>query len=102
VYTHVYMFERILFDEDKRKAVQKTRGVDILRAVMILEGPTLAVEDQRKDYGEIRYLATGQVEGEYYTIVYTTDGSSVRIITAWRAGRHARRRYQEYLRSRTP
>jgi uncharacterized DUF497 family protein len=96
----MYSLERIHFDEEKRKSVLKRRGVDLLSAVLILAGPTLTVEDKRHDYGEDRYIATGEASGEFYTIVYTTLGREIRVITAWRAGRRARRRYQEYLRSR--
>jgi uncharacterized DUF497 family protein len=91
------IFERIEFDEDKRRRVMETRGVDLLRAAMVLAGPILVREDGRNDYGEVRYVATGEAAGDYYTIVYTTRGTTVRIITAWRAGRSARRQYQEHV-----
>jgi uncharacterized DUF497 family protein len=69
---------------------------------LILDGPTISYEDNRHDYGETRQIATGEVEGEYYTIVYTTRGDTFHIITAWRAGRHARHRHQERFGRRTP
>ena len=97
----MYLRDRIVFDEDRRRAVLERRGVDLLKAVLVLAGPTLTIVDKKKDYGEERYIATGEIAGEFYTIVYTTDARSVRIITAWRAGRPARHRYQEYLRSGT-
>ena len=91
------LFERIEFDEDKRRTVLETRGIDLLRAAMVLAGPVLVREDGRNDYGEVRYVATGEAGGDHYTIVYTTRGTTIRIITAWRAGRSARRRYQEHI-----
>jgi uncharacterized DUF497 family protein len=95
------LFERIEFDEGKRRKVLETRGVDLLRAAMVLAGPMLVKEDGRNDYGEIRYVATGEAGGDYYTIVYTTRGTTIRLITAWRAGRSARRRYQDHVGLRT-
>jgi uncharacterized DUF497 family protein len=86
---------KIAWDETKRQAVLKRRGIDLLRAVLVLQGPTIAIEDQRYDYGETRFIATGEIEGEYYTVVFTKDADTVRIVTAWRAGRRARRRHQE-------
>ena len=88
---------RVAFDPAKRIEVLQTRGVDLLRAALILIGPHLSYEDTRHDYGETRIIATGEVEGEFYTIVYTQDGDAFRIVTAWRAGRRARRGFEEFL-----
>jgi uncharacterized DUF497 family protein len=86
---------KIEWDEDKRQRVLRQRGVDLARAALILEGETWVEKDKRHAYGETRYTATGEFEGEYFTIVYTQREDVFRIITAWRAGRRARRRHQE-------
>jgi uncharacterized DUF497 family protein len=86
---------RFIWDEPKRLQVLKRRGVDLLRAALILEGPTIEYEDRRHDYGETRVVATGEYKGEYFTIVYTQQEDAFRIITAWRAGRQARHRHQK-------
>ncbi len=87
------------WDEDKRQAVLQRRHVDLARAALILLGPVVTTEDDRYDYGEARAIATGERNGEYFTIVYTRVGDTFRIITAWRAGRRARRRFEEYCAS---
>ena len=86
---------QIEWDERKRQGLLRQRGIDILRAALILRGDTLIEEDKRHDYGETRYIATGEYEGEYFTVVYTAREDAFRVITAWRTGRRARHRHQE-------
>ena len=42
------------WDEAKRRSVITERGVDLLYAALIFEGPTLTALDDRRDYGEER------------------------------------------------
>ena len=85
---------RFEWDERKRQSVLSLIGVDLLRAALIFNGDILVTEDTRHGYGETRYIATGHFKGDYYTVVYTTREDTLRIITAWRAGRRARYRHQ--------
>ncbi len=85
------------WDEDKPTANLRARGVDFLRAVRIFRGPVLAAEDDRNDYGEVRWRALGGADGEYFLVVYTWRGENRRIISAWRLGKHGKQRYQALL-----
>jgi uncharacterized DUF497 family protein len=84
---------RVSWDERKRLRVLARRGVDFIVAAGIFESDVAIQEDRRRDYGERRYIAIGEFEGEYYTVVYTpridpeTGEDIIRIITAWRSGR---------------
>ena len=89
-----YEFE---WDEAKRSEVFAARGVDILYAALIFEGPVFVKRDDRKDYGEERWTAIGAVEEQCFVVVYTIRDSAVRLITAWKGGRNDRARYQERL-----
>ncbi|TDK37551.1 BrnT family toxin [Rhizobium deserti] len=90
------------WDETKRQQVLRERGVDILYAALIFEGPVLTRTDDRADYGEIRYVSLGVVDDECF-IVVTTDRNNVRrLITAWKGSRNDRSRYQESLARRDP
>jgi uncharacterized DUF497 family protein len=83
------------WDEGKRERLLRERGIDLLDAALIFEGAVLTEIDSRADYGETRYLSTGKVDGEYFVVVHTARPPNVRLVTAWRAGRRARRRYQD-------
>ena len=88
---------RITWDERKRKSVLAERGVDFVDVSGVFEGPLLVREDVKKVYGEKRYIAIGRAEKGHFVVVFSRRQDALHIITAWRAGRNARRRYQELL-----
>jgi len=77
------MFE---WDEEKRAVNLVKHGVDFKRAKAIFDGITLEAPDERCDYGEIRFGAYGEAEGEVLFVVYTWRGRIRRIISARKAG----------------
>jgi uncharacterized DUF497 family protein len=106
VYTKVYMTQRFTWSEAKRQRILAERGFDLLRAARIFRGPVMVTEDVRHDYRETRYIALGVTEGESFTVVFTprqdqrrqdpqTGEDVLHLVTAWRMGRRARRRYQQ-------
>ena len=85
------------WDEAKRRSVITERGVDLLYAALIFEGPTLTALDDRRDYGEERWISLGLVDGECFVVVHTERNGVARLITAWKGGKDERRRYQKGL-----
>lgn len=57
---------------------------------MIFEGPTLEWDDARRDYGERRIRAIGQVDEDILFVVYPWKGAARRIISARLASRRER------------
>jgi hypothetical protein len=49
--------------------------------------------DNRKDYREQRFIALGAYDGEVLRVVFTERDGDIRIISAWKAGKHDRERY---------
>jgi uncharacterized DUF497 family protein len=86
---------RFIWNEAKRQEIWRRRRFDLLHAALIFEGPVLTELDTRFDYGEDRYISIGKVEEEYFVVVHTPAENAYRLITAWRAGRRARREYQK-------
>jgi uncharacterized DUF497 family protein len=60
---------------------------------LIFEGPVIAKEDTRKDYGEQRFRALGKGDDEYYIVAYTLRGSIYWI--------RRRRKWQKTIRRNT-
>lgn len=57
--------------------------------------------DERKDYGEDRYLGIGLLDGRIVVVIYTEPGEElVRIISLRKALSHERKRYEQYLKNR--
>jgi len=52
-------------------------------------------EDKRRDYGEQRFIALGEYDGEVIRLVFTERDRNIRIISAWKANRNDRKSYQK-------
>jgi len=57
----------------------------------------LIFEDTRKDYGEHRYIALGEINSILLMVVFTPRGECFRVISARRATKAERRFYYESL-----
>lgn len=82
------------WDEAKSAANETKHGISFLQAAQIFRGSLLKRPDDRKDYGEQRFIALGVFDGEVLRVVFTERGGDIRLISAWRAGKHDRKRYQ--------
>ncbi|GHD16577.1 hypothetical protein GCM10016234_24860 [Tianweitania populi] len=89
------------WDENKRDETLQSRRVDILYAAGIFEGDVVTSVDQRSDYGEVRLISVGMIEDECFVVLHTQRGHVTRLITAWKGGRNARRKYQACYPGRT-
>lgn len=90
------------WDEKKRAANILKHGVDFVRAALIFEAPVLEKIDNRRDYGEVRWIALGQVDRDIYVLTYTRRGSNIRVISAWKGGRKEHEQYQKSIAGRNP
>ena len=71
-----------------RNLAERGFGFDV--AAMIFAGRVVETIDERREYGETRTIAIGEVDGIVLTVVYT-DRDDVRwIISARRANRRER------------
>ena len=90
------------FEWDPNKAASNLRkhGVSFQTAVLVFADPKALVMQDRVESGEERWQAIGVVEGLFMLVVAHTmceqDGIEViRIISARRANRREKRRYEE-------
>jgi uncharacterized DUF497 family protein len=76
---------KIEFDPAKRQTTIDKRGLDMARAGEIFAGPTLTIADDRKEYGEERFITIGRLRKRMVVIVWTPRGASRRIISLRKA-----------------
>src|SRR5271165_4889063 len=76
---------KIEFDPAKRQATLEHRGLDMARAVEVFAGATLTIADDRKDYGEPRFISIGRLDGRMVVSVWTPRGGARRIISLRKA-----------------
>lgn len=86
------------WDEQKRGTNFDKHGIDLADAVRLFDGPILERRDDRRNYGEIRIVALGPVEGVVLSVVYTKRGTAIRLISARRANRDERETYHANFR----
>jgi len=96
---HGLVFE---WDPAKSERNLKERGFDFAYSARIFEGDILEWEDTRRDYGEPRVVAMGEIDEEVYVVVYTPRESVRRIISARPASRRERDVYRQTFASRDP
>ena len=88
-------------DAKSRKNLRK-RGFDFAFAARVFDQDVLEHEDTRRDYGEPRLVALGDIDGEVFVVVYTWRGTSRRLISARRANRRERHAYRQAVSQRGP
>ena len=59
----------IEFDAAKREATLRARGLDMARAEEVFAGATLTVEDDRRAYGEDRFITIGFLDEMMVVVV---------------------------------
>ncbi len=80
--------------EEKSAANQEKHAISFLQAAQIFRGPILKRTDDRKDYGEPRFIALGAFDGEILCVVFTERDGDIRLISARKASKHEREKYQ--------
>ena len=64
----------------------------------MFDGPVLRATDDRQDYGEERFISTGQLGALVVVVVVHTNRSGrIRLISARMANRKERQAYYEHL-----
>lgn len=90
---------RFEWDEDKNRRNIARHGVAFEDARRIFDGPVLTWIDDRHDYGETREISLGLLDAlAVLLVVHTERGGRIRLISARRATRQERRRYEAAIR----
>ncbi len=72
---------QIEYDPDKRLRTLIERGLDFEDAREVFAGPTRSARDTRMDYGELRTITFGMLQGRMVCLVWTPRGAARRIIS---------------------
>ena len=86
---------KIEFDPAKNDINQAKHGVSLQAATGFNWDTALEREDNRFDYGELRFVAIGLIDASLYVMVFTqgSDDDAVRIISLRSAEKHETRYY---------
>ena len=75
----------ITYDPIKRAQALTDRGLDFEDAKFVFEGVTLEVDDVRRDYGEMRVICYGLLEGRMLVVGYTPRGADRHVFSMRKA-----------------
>jgi uncharacterized protein len=81
------------FDAGKSAANLRERGIGFERFADIDFETAIAIQDDRRDYGELRLRVLGNIDGRLYAAVITPRGSRIRVISLRRANRREEKQY---------
>ncbi len=76
---------RYTWDEHKRQANLEKHGLDFADAHKVFSGHLVLFGDNRRDYGEQRMIAIGQLEILVVLIVHVESDDKIRIISMRKA-----------------
>ncbi|MBF0283143.1 MAG: BrnT family toxin [Magnetococcales bacterium] len=88
---------KITYDPAKRDKTLAERGLDFLRAPEVFAGEQYTRQDDRRDYGEPRFITMGTLDGRMVALVWTPRGQARHIISLRKANERERIRYQAHL-----
>ena len=88
-----------IWDEDKNQQNIAKHGLSFEDASKIFDGFTLDLLDDRFEYGELREISIGLIDGlAVVTVAHTDRAGLCRIISARPAIKSERKRYEQAIR----
>lgn len=88
----------VSFDPAKRALTLETRGPDMARAEEVFAGENLTLRDARFDYGELRFVTIGYLDGRMVVMAWTPRDGAPRIISLRKANEREQAKYGRRLR----
>ncbi len=76
------------WNELKQQANLNKHGLDFAEAEKVFAGQTFTFEDNRKDYGEQRWVTIGLLGDKVVVIVHTESEKEIRIISMRKANKN--------------
>ena len=86
------------WDNKKNSANLEKHKFSFEDAELIFKNQTLTFLDNRRDYGEIRFITLGSLMGRIVVLVHTNRGDRVRIISMRKANEREQKIYYERFR----
>ena len=85
------------YDPEKKASNLKKHGLDFDDARSVIEsGEAVTFEDRRFDYGEVRYLTLGLLDGEVVIIATAETDKTIRVISMRKAVKNEQKIFYEY------
>ena len=83
----------ITFDPAKRDWTLRERGLDFEAAQVVFDGRTYEEIDDRHDYGEVRVITIGLLNGRMVVVCWTPRGEDRHVFSMRKANAREQTRY---------
>lgn len=83
----------IEFGPAKRTATLLSRGLDMMDAAEVSDGPHITFAETRNDYGELRFGTIGYLGQRMVVLAWTPRGKARRILSMRKANERERKRF---------
>jgi uncharacterized protein len=87
----------VTFDPAKRARCLAERGLDFAEAEEVFAGPEFTASDDRRDYGEARFITAGFMRGRMVVVVWTLRGEARHVISMRKANDREKKRFAARL-----
>jgi uncharacterized protein len=88
---------RLVFDPAKDTVNRAKHSVSLALAEALFAGPHVIIADDRFDYGEVRNVAFGLINGRLFACVFADRGAERRVISLRKANKREVKRYGKNL-----
>ena len=86
------------WDENKNKTNIEKRGLDFADAQQTFNAPMLVRIDNRKDYGEERFVGVGFLKNLVVVIVFTEPNEqTIRVVSLRKALKYEREQFEKHI-----
>jgi uncharacterized protein len=86
---------KITSDPAKRQAALRERGLNFADASVVFAGPTITVQDTRRDYGETRFQTVGFLADRMVMVVRTPRNEARHVISMRKCNDREKAIYQK-------
>ncbi|WP_269900008.1 BrnT family toxin [Paenalcaligenes faecalis] len=86
----------IVYDEAKNAKNITERNINFDTAAHLDFSTALIFQDTRRDYGEPRFIAIGNINQRLHVLVFTETASGIRVISLRKANHRELRNYEKH------
>lgn len=95
---HMIWIMRFEWDEDKDRGNIRIHKISFKTASKAFDGPMLIEPEEKKEYGERRFMGIGIVENRFVLIIFSEpEPEIIRLISARKALKHERKKFEKAL-----
>ena len=87
----------LVWDETKRRKTLDERGLDFADAASMFASGHFTRADDRRDYGEPRFITVGYLKGRFVVVTWTSRGDDQRIISMRFGHEQEEDRFKKYV-----